>query len=79
MLYVKLRWEDLMVPTGIKYTESLMLIYMCLYMHVSQYSLVFILHMFCVYCVISTLQELIAFFLVGKLRLHLVFSFSFPS
>lgn len=64
-----------MVPTGIKYTESLMLIYMCLYMHVSQYSLVFILHMFCVYCVISTLQELIAFFLVGKLRLHLVFLF----
>lgn len=47
-----------MVPTGIKYMYSLMLLYICvsLYMYVSQYSPVYTLHMFCAYYVISTLQ-----------------------
>lgn len=75
-----LRWEDLMVTTDIKYTESLMLIYICfcLYTHVSQYGPVCIVHMFCAYYVISTVQRL--FFLDGRLRLHFMslLSFSFP-
>lgn len=68
-----------MVPTGIKYMYSLMLLYICvsLYMHVSQYSPVYTLHMFCACYVISTLQGLLTFFLVGKLKLYFMHFLSF--
>lgn len=54
--------------------HSCCLTLVCLYMDVSQYSLVCILHMFCDYSVISTLQGLLVVFLVRRLKLCLSLS-----
>lgn len=73
-----------MVPTGIKYMYSLMLlcICVCLYTHVSQYRHIYILHMFHVLCLLCDLHiaRLVNFLFSWKTEVVLyVFIFFSPS